>query len=151
MYKLSIINSVENENIKEYEYKTHTKEYDIYNRNTLYSKSINFEDEDKNEDIYSIILSYDNSVIEPVIQLPLSPNQHMLMKKKWNTQLDIDLMKSFIKQISNWTRCSSNSIITKSHVSEFSEKSTKSFFNKFSKKLKSKKHQIKFYDNLIKK
>lgn len=140
---------------------------EMYDRSSLYTtqyrKSVNFEDEpeDENDDLYSIIdfytQSYDVSVIEPVMQLPLSPNQHILMKKQWSKQLDKDLIQSSVKQISSWPSSNNyNTDFRNSHMSEKSEKSTKStrswksFFNKFSKKSKSKKHQIKFYDNLIK-
>lgn len=106
----------------------------------------------------------DNKVIEPVMQLPLSSNQLMLMKKRWDKQLDMDLTKTLPKQrslfsVSSKSSKSSNEspIPRNSHFSEISnksEKSTKStkswksFFSKFSKK--NKKTEIKFYDNLTK-
>jgi hypothetical protein len=107
-----------------------------------YRKSINLEYE--NDVLYSIMDCYnqsyteiDKKAIEAVMQLPLSPNQLILMKKKWNKQLDIDLIKN-----SHFSKFSNNS----KQLSK-SSKSLRSFFRKFTKK--SKKNQNKFYDDLI--
>jgi hypothetical protein len=146
---------------------------DMYDRNSLYTMSLPNTSNDNdnnydNDDLYSIINFYtqsyaevDNKVIEPVMQLPLSSNQLMLMKRQWDKQLDIDLTKTVPKQrslFSVYSRSSNESPIPRnSHFSEISnksEKSTKStkswksFFSKFSKK--NKKTEIKFYDNLTK-
>jgi hypothetical protein len=156
---------------------------DMYDRNSLYTEprrntyiDENYEDDDnENDDLYSIMdfytqpyTEFDNKTIEPVMQLPLSSNQLILMKRKWDKQLDMDLTKTLPKQTSSWPRFSVSSrssneypkVPRNSHFSQFSnkseksEKSTKSskswksFFSKFTKK--SKKPQIKFYDNLVK-
>jgi hypothetical protein len=156
---------------------------DMYDRNSLYTEprrntyiNENYEDDNDqdNDDLYSIMDFYtqpyaeiDDKVIEPVMQLPLSSNQLMLMKRKWDKQLDMDLTKTLPKQTSSWSVFSMSrssdeysELPRNSHFSQFSnkseksEKSTKSskswksFFSKFTKK--SKKPQIKFYDNLVK-
>jgi hypothetical protein len=146
---------------------------DIYDRNSLYTvPRPDTDDYYDSDDLYSIMDFYtqpysevDDKVIEPVIQLPLSPNQLMLIKRKWDKHLDMDLNKTLPKQISSWSRFSisfnksrdSGVAHRNSHFSELSNKSEKyaksskswkSFFSKFTKK--SKKNQIKFYDNLVK-
>jgi hypothetical protein len=103
------------------------------NVNSLYSNSIiNYEE--NVDDIIDFYFEengekYDNLVIKPFMQLPLSQNQYMLMKHKWDKQLELDIMKQSVK-FTKVTRL------------------WKSFFNKFSKK--NKKNQISFYDNLVK-
>ena len=151
---------------------------DMYDRNSLYTvprPNTNDDTNDDRDDLYSIMDLYtqpygevDDKVIEPVMQLPLSPNQLMLMKRQWDKNLDMELSKSLQKQISSWPRfsvssnksCDSSVAPRNSHFSELSNKSEtskkstksskswKSFFSKFTKK--SKKNQIKFYDNLVK-
>ena len=142
---------------------------DIYDRNSLYTvPRPDTDDYYDSDDLYSIMDLYsqpyaeiDNNVITPVMQLPLSSNQLMLMKMKWDKQLDMDLIRTVPKQTSSWPQFSMSSNESRnshfsqsSNKSEKSEKSTKSskswksFFSKFTKK--SKKNQIKFYENLVK-
>lgn len=105
-------------------------------------------------DLYSIMDFYtqdeiDNKVIEPIMQLPLSPNQLVLMKKQWNELMDIELNDVLPKQFLSWPRYSykSEKSSNKSAKSFKSWKSWKSFFNKSSKN--SIKNKISFYGDLI--
>jgi hypothetical protein len=170
-----------NENDNNYKYSIGS-EYSIshlYDRSSLYTVQVPryTEDEVEAEDeegLDPIIDFYfeeytDNSTIEPVMQLPLSSNQYMLMKQKWNKQLELEMMKQSMKstKVISWAGFSLSSnnsesdsehespIVQRmsdaSHYSNQSKKSTrswKSFFNKFSKK--NKKPQIPFYENLVK-
>jgi hypothetical protein len=155
---------------------------ELFARNSLYTEIDynNNNDDDNNEDLNPIIdlyaqsyedqHEYDTSEIEPVMSLPLSPRQYMLMKQKWNKQLDMELCKASLKQnqkMVSWSGFSDNSysdncynsdeeypnVPRNSQVSNLSDKSKKStrswksFFSKFSKK----KKQIKFYDDLLQK
>ena len=127
---------------------------ELFNRNSLYSTSIynresmytTYEDEKDNEDLNPIIdlyvqsyEDYDNSEIEPVMSLPLTPKQHMLMKQKWNKQLEMELCKAALKQnkkFVSWSGFSNNSnssdedfpvVPRNSNASNLSDNSKKSF------------------------
>jgi hypothetical protein len=110
---------------------------------------------------------YDDSHIEPMMSLPLTQNQYMLMKERWNKQLEMELRKDNVKQqkIMSWSGFSDSyntsedypTALRNSNLSNISEKSKKSvksasswksFISKFSKK---QKKEIKFYDNLLQK
>jgi hypothetical protein len=141
-----------------------------YNRTTIDLNNTYYDENKENEDINPIIDLYmqsyiDESNIEPIMQLPLSPNQYMLMKEKWNKQLERELEKATMRsapKVVSWSGFSNEfpSAPRNSNASEYSEhseqsnqskkstRSWKSFFNKFSKKNKQKK-QIPFYKNLI--
>jgi hypothetical protein len=173
---------------REYDYDTKRITY-MFNRDSLYtvpgynrtSIDLNnpYYDEDKeNEDINPIVDLYmqsyidesyiDESSIEPIMQLPLSSNQYMLMKQKWNEQLDIELAKSkSVPKMVSWSGFSLDSnefpsVPRNSNASKYSEQSNKSnqskkstrswksFFNKFYKKNNKNKKNIPFYENLIK-
>lgn len=148
-----------------------------YNRESIYlGNQYQYENDEDNEDLNPIIdlyaqsyenqYEYDNSEIEPVMSLPLSPRQYMLMKQKWNKQLEMELCKAALKQnqkIVSWSGFSNDSnedylnVPRNSNASNLSDnskksvkstRSWKSFFSKFSKK---KKKEIKFYDDLLQK
>jgi len=148
-----------------------------YNRESIYLGNQYDDNEDLNPiiDLYTQSYEdqneYDNSEIEPVMSLPLSPRQYMFMKRQWNKQLDMELSKASLKQNQktvSWSGFSDNSLnsISSNNEEEYptaprnsnasdlsgqSKKSTrswKSFFSKFSNK---KKKQIKFYDDLLQK
>lgn len=184
----------ENESNSEYSYEWSNRTWnrdvnrasELFDRNSLYTEprynreSIQYDEEyDKdNEDLNPIIdlyaqsyeeYEYDNSEIEPVMSLPLSPRQYMLMKQKWNKQLEMELCKAALKQnkkITSWSGFSNDShdsdesyptvprnsnasnLSNNSKKSVKSTRSWKSFFSKFSKK---KKKEIKFYDDLLQK
>lgn len=145
----------------------------VYHRESMYTT---YENDKDDEDLNPIIElyaqsyeDYDNSEIEPVMSLPLTPKQHMLMKQKWNQQLEMELCKAALKQnqkIVSWAGFSTSSnssdedfpsvprnsdasnLSNNSKKSVKSTRSWKSFLAKFSKK---KKKEIKFYDDLLQK
>lgn len=188
-----------NESEYNYEWSNKTWNQDmnrVFDRNSLYTMSINtgnnygyednYNDFDRdNEDLNPIIdlyaqsyEEYDNSEIEPVMSLPLTPRQYMLMKNRWNNELEMELRKANLKQnkkIVSWSGFSNKSnksdnsnssyedypsipsVPRNSNASNLSDnskksvkstRSWKSFLSKFTKK---KKKEIKFYDNLLQK
>lgn len=154
---------------------------DIFHRSSLYTvadynrASVNLgvrdniiENDVENDIIDLYMQSYiDESNIEPIMQLPLSPNQYRLMKEKWNKQLELDITRASrdptpkIMSWSGWSNESSDflKVPRNSNASDYSEqskkstkstKSWKSFFSKFSNKnKKNQKNKIPFYENLL--
>ena len=192
LYSNENYENYENESNSEYSYEWSNRTWnrdvnrasELFDRNSLYTEprynresvyiSNPYEDEnDKdNEDLNPIIdlyaqsyEEYDNSEIEQVMSLPLTPRQYMLMKQKWSKQLDMELCKAALKQnqkVVSWSGFSNSSnedfprVPRNSNASNLSDnskksvkssRSWKSFFSKFSKK----KKEIKFYDDLLQK
>lgn len=188
-YSYSSINDdIDNEysyiynNDNDYDYNNDlSRTSDIFNRASLYTvadynrASVNLgvrdniiENDIENDIIDLYMQSYiDESNIEPIMQLPLSPNQYRLMKEKWNKQLEMDLTKASrdpTPKIMSWSGWSNDSgdflkVPRNSNASDYSEKSEqskkstkswKSFFSKFSNKnKKNQKNKIPFYENLL--
>lgn len=153
---------------------------ELFDRNSLYTEprysqarvNVNSYEDEEIDDINPIIdmytqsyETYDTSTVEPIMSLPLTQNQYMMMKAEWNKQLERELEKVALKRqnpkIMSWSGFSDLSdeypiVPRNSNVSNLSNnskksinssKSWKSFFSKFSKK--KQKKEIKFYDNLI--